>query len=123
MAKQIQLIKVKLDPKANPPVTTDPGQLPVTQGNQPILWIPSGKNTFTFVAVNGLPYTPFSKLCVTDSVIAVQDNNTGTDPKVFSYVIFVTDGTNTYSTEPTSAQRNAPRSGVGGPASPTIKNN
>ncbi len=120
-------IQVKLDTNYNPPVTVIPNKPSVNRGNSQIEWTPFGQQAFTFVSLTGLPNPPFSGLSVTSSKITVQDDNTAAGE--YPYVITVSSGGNTYSTDgtiyadpPPHGPGRPPRA-IGGGDSPTIKNN
>lgn len=86
-------ITVKLDTSVTPPnpaVTCDPPQFSANRGNQKIKWKPGGDEGFTFYSLSGLTEDdpPFSHQTVSDNLITIDDNDTGTGD--YPYIVTVT---------------------------------
>lgn len=94
------IVKVSLDPNANPPVTVDQQTLEVSSGLQTIIWEPASGQTFTFPsnALTGLPDPPFSQAQINGNGVSVSDNNGANYQNLYAYTLTVTSNGQNYST-------------------------
>ena len=109
-------VQVSLDIYATPPVTCNPKNASINQGNQTINWVPAQNQNFNFTSLTfeNNP-TCFSTPSITNSQISVTDNNTAAAAGDYPYTIVVT---------ASNGQQYSSASGgiSGGTSDPTIKN-